>query len=230
MPATSYNLRKRGAPTKAIQRPARSPAKKRPLLATDTVLADIPDLPAPLLDTLTQLSFTNLNDLRNTDAGTLWKKIASKIRTAKDERMKQIEGELIQAWLRFLAARARDEQTSSWQDWIDVKLADQLTGIADQPSASDDQLMAQAKNMLKMLLSKRDLIRQRQALKRKGPPKGESKAVTREELRNVKKGLQSIPSNKAISDKVKTDDLQTAKTQLKPVREKATRDAHVPQH
>ena len=65
----------------------------------------------------------------------------------------------------------------------------------------------------KTKLSKRQLVRQRQALRRKSLPK--SKKSSRDDLKAGIGKLTKLPSNRSLSEMVKVEELQIGKSKLK---------------
>lgn len=207
-----------------------------------TLYDDISELPDNIIAALKNNGIGKLDDFKSLSIDILYDKISKPILASiKNEIISGLSAEIIKAWLRFLKDKADgqiDNKFNNWQSYLDAKIAEKLaspplnnncsgnnnsslTGKADKTATNSPSLDKNENNddsdliksLFKQFVGRKQLIRQRQALKKRGLPK--SKQISRDDLRIAKSSLVKLPTNKSLSNKVKAEDLKNSKQNLK---------------
>ena len=228
-PTNVYNLRagsrstsKSGSPVKGSGRrstsTAGSPAKKQRKLGTSFAqrIATIPDAIAKTLeeagvDSVETMAAMDFEEL-------LGKVLCSEAPLAGQEgdpaAVVLLKREILTAWLRCLHSLAQHPEGGeggkgandlTWRDWLESRLAARM-----QRSAS----LSRSLEAMRLPLTRGDLVKQRQSLKRCGGPRPSSH-VTWSMLKDAKGRLTKLPVGEALKDKVQPGQLLETRNKLK---------------
>lgn len=214
MPTSTYSLRKSGGASPAKDPKAEegdadrgagglkgSPGKKaRPATcgALNAPAFVVAALESAGVLTLAQIGVLPLDQLLERVVGTIGEPADG------SQHLRGAKHELLAAWIRGLHAHAQSPATAlaPWQHWLDARVLERAPPAAARTSGEPGAPV-----------SRRELIRQRQGLKRRNAPR--SRLITWSELRDGRGRLTALPVGKALGGAVQPDALASARKRLR---------------
>jgi len=213
-PSSAYNLRgskstsKQDTPTKpnsrldTPQKDKRTPRESPSREVKQTLEDEFADIPSTIAVLLSKLSIASLKQLQMVSRDEL-------LGRALALESKAVESDILNAWIKCLHARATDPncKLSSWMDWLESKIRTR------EDSNQTKSLSMDLGEAARIIIKRTELIKQRQGLKHRNWPK--PKYVSWSDLKVAKAKLTSLPTGKALKDRVKVEELTKARSLLK---------------
>ena len=175
-------------------------------------LAELPEVPSIVLRVLEEAQITNFAELSKVNKSELLKQYGEGLKE-ENEALRLVKIEFFGAWIECLMKHAGDGSISL-AEWRKNVNAQKLNDVLLTDNSIENKNSKEGKEG-KVKLSRGQLVRQRQALKKSKGTRINVGIVKATELREVKGRLTHLPLGKALSKSVSLDSLQAAKAKLR---------------